>query len=293
MLLIGMRGLCTLPIGAKTSEFLEKYTKNRFAGLAVGAGITATVQSSSAVSVLAVGLTDAGLIRIENVAAVIIGANIGTCVTAQLFSVNTEFIASVLMFGGVVLSFFAKTRILGQAVASVGIMLAGVTVLSVSLMGIAPVFGTLMSNASPASLLGCGVALTGILQSSSLATGLLIALGESASFTFESAVYVIIGMNIGTCATAIIASLAAGRAAKQVALMHLVFNLTGATIFCILLQFAPVAQWIARISGDDIARQIANFHAAFNLTTAAILICKPSIIIRLAKRLIPDKKKEF
>ena len=226
-----------LAAGNKLKAILEKLTTNRFLGVAVGALITAIIQSSSATTVMVVGFVNAGLMSLQNAVWVIMGANIGTTITGQLIALDITALAPVIAFIGVALIVFFKSKKLdafGTIAAGLGILFIGMNMMSTAMEPLrsSPEFIHIVSNfENPLIGVAVGAIFTAIIQSSSASVGILQALAMSGVVTLPTAIYVLFGQNIGTCITAVLASIGTSRNAKRTTVIHLSFNMIGTAIF--------------------------------------------------------------
>ena len=293
--------------GNNMKKMLGKMTNSRLAGVGVGAAVTAIINSSAATTVMLVGFVNVGLMTLTQAASVIMGANIGTTITAQVLSlsgsdgVDVAAIASIVAAVGAAMALFVKkVRIkkIGSILLGLGMIFLGLKIMSVSVNAVIydgetlkPGFADIFQGKHfPLLLILIGILFTAVIQSSAAVTGILIALGGA--LNFQTAVFIILGSNIGTCVTAIISSIGTSTNAKRTAVIHLLFNLFGCLI-CIapLWIFADsFASFMQTISGTSTERQIANFHTLFNLGTTIILIPFTSVLVYIAKKIIPDKK---
>ncbi len=281
--------------GNKMKRILEKLTSNRLLGVAVGAGITAIIQSSSATTVMAVGFVNSGMMTLKQAVWIIMGANIGTTITGQLIALDVGMMAPLFAFIGVALIVFLKAPKIhhyGKIFAGLGILFIGMNMMSDSMVPLreSEVFVELMTKFSN-PLLGilAGAVFTAIIQSSSASVGILQALALTGLINFRSAVFVLFGQNIGTCITAVLASIGTNRAAKRTTVIHLLFNLIGTAIFTAACLVLPVTDWVGSITPDNTTSQIANMHTIFNITTTLILLPFGTYLAKLAERILPDK----
>lgn len=284
--------------GNKMKKILEKLTANRFLGIAVGAGITAVIQSSSATTVMVVGFVNSGMMRLEQAVWIIMGANIGTTITGQLIALDVGAIAPLFAFLGVAMVVFVKNikaHHYGMIIAGLGILFIGMEMMSSSMMPLrdSAAFVDLMTKFSN-PLLGilAGTAFTALIQSSSASVGILQALAVSGAITLPSAVFVLFGQNIGTCITAVLAAIGTSRNAKRTTIIHLMFNIIGTIIFTIVCISFPLANYIQSITPGNPAAQIANMHTLFNITTTLLLLPFGNHLAKLAKKILPEKKGE-
>lgn len=294
--------------GNNMKAMLGKITNNRFAGVGIGAAVTAIINSSAATTVMLVGFVNIGLISLTQAASVIMGANIGTTITAQILSLSgtggldvAAIAALVAAFGTVLAFFFKKEKInkIGFILLGLGLIFLGLKIMNLSVNGIIyedgalrPFFETVFrGNHFPLLLVLIGIVLTALIQSSAAVTGILIALGGA--LDFNTAVFIILGSNIGTCVTAIISSFGTSTGAKRTAVIHLLFNLFGCLI-CI----APLWIWgkeingfMTLISGDSVERKIANFHTLFNLLTTIVLVPFTGVLVNISTKIVKEERK--
>ncbi len=286
--------------GDKLRNGLEKLTKNRFAAVGVGAGVTAVIQSSSATTVMVVGFVNAGLMTLTQAINVGMGANIGTTITGQIIAFKITKIAPLILFAGVLIVLFVKKRSirrLGEIIGGLGILFFGMNVMSESLAPLTefqPFIDALSSFESPWVGLLAGAGVTAVIQSSSATMGIVQAFAMQNIMGLDSSVFLILGLNIGTCITAILASLGGTKTAKRTAVALLFFNIIGAMIFMLLLQIFPIVEWVKTWSPGDPVRQIANFHTFFNVITTALFIFIPFVLVKVSYFFIrgEDKKTE-
>lgn len=285
--------------GNKMKKILERLTSNRFLGVAVGAVITAIIQSSSATTVMVVGFVNSGMMTLKQAVWIIMGANIGTTITGQLIALDVGALAPLFAFIGVALVVFLKApkaHHYGKILAGLGILFIGMNMMSDSMSPLreSQVFADFMTNFSN-PLLGilAGAVFTAVIQSSSASVGILQALAMAGLIGFDSAVFVLFGQNIGTCITAVLASIGTNKAAKRTTVIHLLFNLIGTALFTILCVTLPVADWVAGITPLDTTRQIANMHTIFNITTTLVLLPFGVYIAKLAEKILPEKSENL
>lgn len=286
--------------GDKLRNGLEKLTQNRFSSVGVGAGVTALIQSSSATSVMVVGFVNAGLMTLTQAVFVGMGANIGTTITAQIVAFNITKVAPLILLIGVLIMMFVKKRSvrrIGEVIGGLGILFFGMNVMSEAMAPLRdyePFIELLSTFENPGIGLLAGAGVTAIIQSSSATMGILQAFAAQGIIGLDSAVYVILGLNIGTCVTALIASLGGTKTSKRFAFSMLFFNIIGAAIFMLLLRFLPILEWVESWSPGDSMRQLANFHTLFNIVTTCIFIGIPFVLIKMANLIVrgEDKKLE-
>ena len=276
--------------GLKT--ILEKVTSNRIMGVGIGAIVTAVIQSSSATTVMVVGFVNAGLMTLAQAAGVIMGANIGTTITAQLVAFKLDQVAPVFVFVGAALVMFAKAKKrkeIGNIILGFGILFTGMGAMSGAMKPLAssPMFTDVLLAIGDNWFIGiiAGAAITAILQSSSATTGILIALASTGLIDIGLALPIVFGCNIGTCITAMLASVGTNKTAHKAALLHLVFNIVGTIVF--LPFIGLIAKFVQHVSPDDVSRQIANAHTVFNVANTALLLPFTNYIIKFINKAIP------
>lgn len=281
--------------GNKMKKILEKLTSNRFLGIIVGAGITIVIQSSSATTVMAVGFVNSGMMTLRQAVWIIMGANIGTTVTGQLIALDVGLFAPLVAFLGVALIVFLKmpkVHHIGKIMAGLGILFIGMEMMSTSMNPLreAEWFVDIVKNFSnPLVGILVGAAFTAIIQSSSASVGILQALAVSGVISLPTAVYVLFGQNIGTCVTAVLASIGANKSAKRTTVIHLLFNVIGTLLFTILCMFTPITSFMESVTADP-AAQIANMHTVFNIVTTVLLIPFGGLLASAAVKILPDDK---
>lgn len=282
--------------GDKLKSLLEALTKNRFMGVIVGAAVTAIIQSSSATTVMVIGFVNAGLMNLVQTTGIIMGANIGTTITAQLIAFKLTKIAPAAVFIGIMLIFFSKKRSykkFGEILAGFGILFMGMSLMSEAMVPLRESesftnFMVRFENPLLGVLAGCTV--TMLIQSSSASIAILQALAMQQLIGLDSAVFILFGQNIGTCITAVLASIGANATAKRAAGFHLLFNVVGTGLFIILILIGvPFVDWIKSITGGDTVRQIANAHTAFNLATTILLFPLAGKMVKVVEWILPGK----
>ena len=280
--------------GNKMKQILEKLTTNRFMGILVGAGITALIQSSSATTVMTVGSVNSGLMSLNQAVWIIMGANIGTTITGQLIALDVGALAPLIAFIGVVLVVFVKNKKLqhiGGIVAGVGVIFIGMGMMSDAMLPLRdePEFIQLMTSfKNPLLGVMAGALFTAVIQSSAASIGILQALAVSGVIGLHSAVFVLFGQNIGTCITAVLASVGTNRNAKRTTAIHLMFNVVGTVIFVVLCMVTPFVDWMIATNPANPAAQIANVHTIFNIATTVILFPFGPMLVNIAKKILPD-----
>lgn len=280
--------------GNKLRHLLEVLTKNRFLGLLVGIVFTMLVQSSSATTVMIVGFVNAGLMNLYQAASVIIGANIGTTITAQLIAFKLTDIAPFVVLAGVIMTQFfkkASVRQVGGIMLGFGILFVGLGMMSdamVPLRTMPEVAAMFAQFKNPFLGILVGMVITAVIQSSSASVGILQVLAAQGAIGLDAAVYVVLGQNIGTCITALIAAIGGSKMAVRTAMIHLVYNILGVAIFVVFMQFAPVVSWMEMMTADPM-RQIANFHVFFNLFATLALFPFMTPMVKLCIKLVPGE----
>ena len=281
--------------GEGLKHILEKVTSNRLMGVAIGTIVTAVIQSSSATTVMVVGFVNAGLMNLSQALGVIMGANIGTTITAQLVAFKLDQIAPIFVFTGAAVVMFAKVKErieIGNIILGFGILFTGMGAMTSAMSPIAssPLFTQLLVAVGDNWAIGIltGLALTAILQSSSATTGILIALASTNTININLAIPILFGCNIGTCVTALLASVGTNKTAHKAALLHLIFNVVGTIIF---IPFIGYLSEFVQTTSLDISRQIANAHTIFNITNTAILLPFSTYIIKFVNKVIPCEEK--
>ena len=295
--------------GSRMKQILERLTANRFLGVLVGAAITAVIQSSSATTVMVVGFVNAGMMTLNQAVWIIMGANIGTTVTGLLIALDVGELAPLIAFAGVVLAVFVKRpqlQHIGQILAGLGVLFIGMDMMSAAMAPLreSEAFISIMSNfANPLLGILAGAVFTAIIQSSSASVGILQALANSGVIAYANSVFVLFGQNIGTCITAVLASIGTNRNAKRTTIIHLMFNLIGTLIFTCLFLVFPIAsvvdgslvlpgaagQFLAGILPGTPAGQIALTHTSFNIVTTLVLLPLGNYLAKLAVKILPDQ----
>ena len=284
--------------GSKMKLILERLTANRFLGVLVGAGITAVIQSSSATTVMVVGFVNSGMMTLNQAVWIIMGANIGTTITGQLIALDVGALAPLFAFIGVAMVVFVKmprAHHIGQIMAGLGVLFIGMEMMSSSMMPLrdSQAFVDVMTRFSnPLLGIAVGALFTALIQSSSASVGILQALATSGAISFSSSVFILFGQNIGTCITAVLASIGTSRSAKRATIIHLMFNIIGTVLFTILCILFPLADLVASFTPDAPAAQIANMHTIFNIVTTLLLLPLGNQLASLAVRILPEQPEE-
>ena len=284
--------------GNKMKSILEKLTSNRIKGVLVGAGITAVIQSSSATTVMVVGFVNSGLMTLQQAVWIIMGANIGTTITGQLIALDIGAIAplfAILGVGAIMFSKNEKVHHISSIIAGLGILFMGMDMMGAAMEPLqeSEAFINLMTQFSN-PLLGIlvGAVFTAIIQSSSASVGILQALAATGMIPLSSAVYVLFGQNIGTCITAVLASIGTKVNARRTTIIHLMFNIIGTALFTVICMVTPYVSLIESITPGDPVAQIANAHTVFNIVTTLILLPFGTYMAQAAEKILPDSKKE-
>ena len=281
--------------GNRMKRILEKLTANRFLGVLVGAGITAVIQSSSAMTVMVVGFVNSGMMTLRQAVWIIMGANIGTTITGQLIALDIGQLAPLFAFVGVAMVvFFKKPQIhhYGNILAGLGVLFIGMEMMSSSMEPLRewPAFVEMVSTFSnPLVGIAAGTLFTAVIQSSSASVGILQAMAAGGIVGLDSAVYVLFGQNIGTCITAVLASFGTSRNAKRTTIIHLMFNLFGTVLFTIICMTTPLTDLVASFTPGSPDAQIANMHTLFNIVTTLILLPFGTLLVKVAMRILPDR----
>ena len=281
-----------LVVGDKARTVLEKLTANRFVGLLTGAGITAVIQSSSVTTVLVVGFISAGLMSFVQSIPVILGSNIGTTITAQLIAFNITNWALVLVSVGFGISALAKRqqrKSQGTALLGLGLIFFGMVVMGAALSPLRtyePFINVMETLDNPVLGILAGAVITAVLQSSSATTGIVIVLATQGLITPGAGIALVLGANIGTSVTALLAAIGKPREAQRAAVAHLLFNVLG------VLLWIPFVGWLVSVVGGiggGTAREVANAHTVFNVVNALIFLPFVNQFAALVTRMVPDK----
>ena len=286
--------------GPKLEKAIELLTSNVVMGVLVGAVVTGIIQSSGATTVMVVGFVNAGIMTLYQAIGIIMGANIGTTVTAQLVSFDVSILSSIALGIGIVLYMIGlKSK---PTLKNISEILIGFAILFIGMRfmkdAVAPlseypfVRSILASIANqPILALIAGFLMTTCLQSSSASMGILIALASQGLMPLHGALPILYGDNIGSCTTSLLSSIGTNKNAKRAALMHLCFNVIGTLLFMFILN-KPITMIVTRLDPTDISRQIENSHTLFNLINVVLLLPFSKYIVKLAMLIIPDKGQE-
>ena len=295
--------------GEKMKTILALLTKNRIMGVIAGTLVTAVLQSSSATTVMAIGFVSAGLMNLPQAISIIFGANIGTTMTAQIIAFKITDYIYAFIFVGFILTFVCKSeriKSIGQTIFAFGLLFLGIETMGDVMKPLAssPVFTDLIGKVSGVPVLGLllGTVMTLVVQSSSATIAVLQNFagqagpdGVTSILGLAGAIPILLGDNIGTTITALLASLGQSRDAKRTAVAHTIFNLSGSLVFIWFVK--PYAALIQAISPkgpevEVISRQIANAHTLFNLTMTVVWVCLLGVMVKIVMHLIPDAKDE-
>lgn len=283
------RGLLVLS-RTRLENIIKRATASSLKGFLWGTAATALVQSSTAVTVLAVGMVNARVLTFNQSLGIVLGANVGTCITVQFLALDLKEIALPLLMVGILLLLPSRSRGAGTAAAGTGLTLLGLGLMAGSL---APfhdsptLLGTLnAAAASPWQGLAAGTIIAAFLHSSTAVAGMAIILAGEGLLNPLVALHIILGANMGTCATALIASTFSSRAAKRTAMAHLVINLAGVLF---ILPFLPVCLHLLTILSGETSKIIAHFHTLFNLLSSLMALPFIGILARFLVFLLPDR----
>ena len=280
--------------GERMKQILEKLTSSTFKGVLVGTLITAIIQSSSATTVMLVGFVNSGLMALENTVGVIMGSNIGTTMTGILMSIGISDIAPLIAIAGVCLIMFTKDEKknnLGIVIAGLGILFLGMNMMSDAMRGMRDnqmFINLITSLKNPILGVLVGTVFTALIQSSSASIGILQALAMAGLVTLDTGIYVMFGFAIGTCVTAVIASIGANANAKRVTIIHLAFNVIGTVVFVIFCQFIPYVQFFQNMFPTSPEAQIANAFLVFKVATTIMLVPFTKQLVAFSRKVIKD-----
>lgn len=292
--------------GEGMKKLLGKISNNRFSGVGIGAGVSAIIQSSSATSVMVIGLVNAGVMTLMQATPIIMGANIGTTITGVLVALKNEYFNMLMYFfafAGVMMGFFKKEKVklAGLLCSGLGLIFVGLNIMSSEQAFGNPLVETLFQGIFrvidfPLLLILVGVIFTALIQSSSAATGVVITMAGTGVLPLELALFIVLGANIGTCVTALLASVGAHANAKRVALIHFTFNVIGTIVFTAivwLFKEPMINLLVSLFPGDDpmsLQMRVSVFHVIFNVTTTCLLLPFVKQLVQYSCRVIKDKK---
>ena len=287
--------------GAKLRSILEVFTTNRFTGLIVGIIFTGIIQSSSACTVMVVSFVNSGLMSLYQAAGVIYGANIGTTITSQLVSFNLSEAAPVFLLAGVLTMMLGKGKQnaekIGEVIVGFGVLFMGLSSMSGAMAGMkdsSAVMNLLKSLDSPLLAVLMGTVLTAVIQSSSVTVSIVLLMANEGLLGLPISLFIILGCNIGACASAVLASLTGKKDAKRAAMIHFLFNVIGTVLLYIILMIGmnQVLDGIMSISGNNAGRFVANAHTIIKIFQVIVLLPFSNLIVKLTYVLVPgdDKK---
>lgn len=284
--------------GDRMKDILQKLASNRLVAAALGALITCLIQSSSATTVMVVGFVNSRMMTLQQAAWIIMGANIGTTITGQLIALDVGALAPLFAFVGVAIIVFIKKpkwNPYGSFIAGLGVLFIGMDMMSGAMVPLrdSPEFINIVSTFSnPLIGILVGAGFTAVIQSSAASIGILQALANGGVISLQSAAYVLFGQNIGTCVTAVLASIGAKRNAKRTTVIHLLFNIIGTILFTVICMFTPLTRLVASFSPGNPAAQIANMHTLFNVVTSLLLLPFSEVLVKIAMIVMPEKADE-
>jgi len=292
--------------GSGMQRLLEKISNNRFSGVGIGAGVTAIIQSSSATSVMVIGLVNAGVMTLMQATPIIMGANIGTTVTGVLVALKNDYfnmLMYLLAFAGVMMGFFKseKVKLAGLLCSGLGLIFVGLNIMSSEQAFGNPLVESMFTEIFkkidfPLLMILVGVIFTALIQSSSAATGVVITMVGTGVLPLDLALFIILGANIGTCVTALLASVGANANSKRVALIHFTFNVIGTVLFTAIIWLfrEPVVGFLtSTFPGSDpmsLQMRVSFFHVIFNVTTTVLLLPFVRQLVDYSCKVIRDKK---
>ncbi len=294
--------------GTGMKRLLERISNNRFSGVGIGAGVTAIMQSSSATSVMVIGLVNAGVMTLMQATPIIMGANIGTTITGVLVALKNDYfnmMMYLLAFAGVMMGFYQKekVKIAGSLCCGLGLIFVGLNIMSSEQAFGNPLVENMFTEVFkmidfPLLLILVGVIFTALIQSSSASTGVVITMVGTGVLPLELALFIILGANIGTCVTALLACVGANANSKRVALIHFTFNVIGTLLFTVIIWIfkEPVVDFLVSLfPGSDamsLQMRVSAFHVIFNVTTTCALLPFVKLLVDYSCRVIKDKKEE-
>ena len=303
-----MSGALEKSAGMGMKRLLERISNNRFSGVGIGAGVTAIIQSSSATSVMVIGLVNAGVMTLMQATPIIMGANIGTTITGVLVALKNDYFNMamyLLAFAGVMMDFAKKEKVklAGSLCSGLGLIFVGLNIMSSEQAFGNPLVERMFTAIFevidfPLLLILVGVIFTALIQSSSASTGVVITMVGTGVLPLDLALFIILGANIGTCVTALLASVGANTNSKRVALIHFTFNLTGTVLFTAIIWMLrePVVDMLMSLfPGDDpmsLQMRVSAFHVVFNVTTTLALLPFTKHLVNYSCAVIKDKKEQ-
>lgn len=288
----GLKNAC----GDNLQNILECATKNKVVAVFAGLLMTVLVQSSSAIDVMVIGFVNSAMMNLSQAIGVIMGANIGTTITAQITAFNLALYTPLILFAGAVMYLFFKKSIvkhIGSIIMGFGMLFAGITMIKEVVLSDSDEFISFISTLNnPALAVAFGVGFTALLQSSSSSIVIFQTFAVQEILTYNTAVYLVIGAAIGSVTPNLLAGLTANREGKRTAVLNLLFNLIRAILLITLINIIPLTDWICRLSPNDVGRQIANTHTIFAVIAVLVELPFTKFIIRLAEKIIPVNPEE-
>lgn len=294
--------------GIGMKRLLERISNNRFSGVGIGAGVTAIIQSSSATSVMVIGLVNAGVMTLMQATPIIMGANIGTTITGVLVALKNDYFNMamyLLAFAGVMMGFFKnqKIKIAGSLCCGLGLIFVGLEVMSSEQAFGNPLVENMFTEIFkmidfPLLLILVGVVFTALIQSSSASTGVVITMVGAGVLPLDLALFIVLGANIGTCVTALLASVGANANSKRVALIHFTFNVIGTVLFTAIIWIfrEPMVNFLVSLfPGNDpmsLQMRVSVFHVIFNVTTTCLLLPFVKQLVHYSCWMIKERKQE-
>lgn len=282
----------TEAFGEKLKDILSALTKNKISGVLTGLTVTGIIQSSCATTVTAVSFVSAGILSLTGAVGIVMGANIGTTVTSLIIAFNFSDVAPIAVFFGTILRMFSKRK----NAQSAGMIIIGFGLLFIGLNTMSSAFEALKENPDFLSFIAktdgrlqgvlTGFLMTAIMQSSSATVGILQALSMQGIIPLSTAFYIILGQNIGAVIPVIISSAGASKTAKQVSVIHLLFNIIGTVIFFIVMEFIPLGSLLSFSHSDSLS--ISLFHIMFNVASTLILLPFSDLLLKISELLTPS-----
>ena len=292
--------------GSGMKRLLERISNNRFSGVGIGAGVTAIIQSSSATSVMVIGLVNAGVMTLMQATPIIMGANIGTTITGVLVALKNDYFNMLMYlaaFAGVMMSFFKseKAKLAGLLCSGLGLIFVGLNIMSSEAAFGNPLVENMFTEIFkridfPLLLILVGVVFTALIQSSSASTGVVITMVGTGVLPLDLALFIILGANIGTCVTALLACVGANANSKRVAFTHFIFNVIGTAVFTAIIWIfkEPIVNLLVSVfPGSDpmsLQMRVSLFHVIFNVTTTCLLLPFVKQLVNFSSAIIKDKK---
>ena len=285
--------------GEQMRVILENATKNRIVAVIVGLAVTMVIQSSSATDMMVIGFVNSGLMNLTQAIGVIMGANIGTTITAQITAFNLATYAPLILFIGAVMYLFIKKNLVkhvGEVILGFGMLFLGISIMKEAIIPLSQseaFISFLSSLSNPVLAVLFGITFTAIVQSSSSSVVIFQAFAVQGLLTYKVAIYLVIGAAIGSVTPNILASLTTNRNGKRTALLNLLFNLFRAAIlFTAVTVFPQIPRAIHSLSPNDVGRAVANAHTIFSITAVIIMLPFANKIVALSEKLLPIRPEE-